>query len=171
MSRRAGSKARGNMRHGLISLLTVVIVLSLATAAVLAVSTSHAMAALAKRQANMTAQGYEAERSAQAMLAGVDAELAKAKKAGTQGAAIAKRLEQRMNSLLAEACAKDVSATYTLKDNLLTCTFTTKGGRMLAVQATIDNDATYDVVSWKLTAAPQEEDTGDTLWTGSTTGE
>ena len=61
MRRTIGTSSRGNMRHGLISLLTVVVVLSLATAAVLTVSTSRAMAALAQRQANMTQEGYDAD--------------------------------------------------------------------------------------------------------------
>ena len=171
MRRNSGTGGRGNMRAGLISLLTVVIVISLATAAVLAVSTSHAMSALAQRQANMTAEGYAAERSAQTLLAELDAELATAKKAGVRGKALLTRIEKSMNGLLADVCVEDVTATSSIQDHTLTCTYVTKEGRMLQTSLSIRDDATYDVVAWRLTAAPPEEENGDTLWSGSTAQE
>lgn len=171
MKRLSGTGARGNMRHGLISLLTVVVIISLATAAVLTVSTAFAMRALANRQANMTTQGYDAERSAQSMLAGLDDELVQARKEGVKRQAMLSRVEQRMNNLLAKACVEGVTATYGLDDNMLTCIFTTDGGRMLTVRVALLDNATYDVDAWRLTAAPEEEDTGDMLWTGTATGE
>lgn len=169
MRRTIGTSSRGNMRHGLISLLTVVVVLSLATAAVLTVSTSRAMAALAQRQANMTQEGYDAERAAQKTLALLEDELRAARSQGTTSAtALAKRVDQAANGLLAEACPSGITAVYSVKDTTLQCEYTTPSGRMLQTVVAIGNGGTYDVVSWKLTAAPQEQDTGGTLWTGPT---
>lgn len=169
MRRAIGTSNRGNMRHGLISLLTVVVVISLATAAVLAVSTSHAMAALAQRQAAMTSEGYDAERAAQTMLAELDDELHAARAAGVSDpTALMDRIQNSANLMLATACPESVSATYEVDGQTLVCTFVTQSGRMLTTGVAIGKEATYDVVSWKLTAAPQIEDSGDTLWTGPT---
>lgn len=171
MRRSAGTRGRGNMRNGLISLLTVVVVISLATASVLAVSTSHAMSALAQRQARMTSEGYAAERSGQALLANLEGELASAKTAGLHGTALLSRIEQHIDDLLADACVEGVSATGVFDKNTLTCTFVTTEARMLEASIEIGDDATCDVVAWRLSAAPQEEETGDTLWSGSTAQE
>lgn len=171
MMRKKGSGRGDNMRHGLISLLTVIVIISLATAAVLTIATSHAMWALAQRSATMKAEGYDAERCAQGMLARIDNELAASRKAGEGHAAMLARIEKRMNSLLAEVCEHGVTATYGLEDNVLTCTFITEGGRSLEASLTIGDDATYDITAWRLSAVPEDEDTGDTLWTGSTAGD
>lgn len=171
MRRAIGNSGRGNMRNGLISLLTVVVVISLATASVLAVSTSHAMGSLAKRQATMTADGYALERSGQTLLANLDELLSQVRSGTTGGANVISQVENRMNSLLVESCAEGVTATYETTSNGLTCTFVSEHGRMLMVTVSVGGNATYDVKAWQLTAAPQEENTGDTLWTGSTAGE
>lgn len=163
---------RGNMRHGLISLLTVVVIISLATIAVLTVATGRAMGALSERQANMTAEGYVDEIAAQTMLAEVDDELQAAREEGTSNAkALARRIEDKANLMLAEACPEGITATYSVEDTVLTCTFVSPSGRRLQTGVSINDGATYDIVSWKLTAAPQDEDNGDTLWTGPTDGE
>lgn len=172
--RSIGSSGRGNMRNGLISLLTVVVIISLATAAVLTVATSHAMHALADRQADMAAQAYATERSGQAMLAALDDELASLRSANSsadQTKQVTDLVDKRINGLLAKTCEEGVTATYGLEGTTLTCTFVTEGGRMLQATIELGGDATYDITGWRLTAAPQEEDTGDTLWTGSTSKE
>ena len=169
MRRSIGTSSRGNMRHGLISLLTVVVVLSIATAAVLTVSTSRAMAALAQRQANMAQEGYDAERAAQKMLALVEDEIRTVRSKGTTSASVlAKHLDKAANGLLAEACPQGITATYSVKDTTLRCEYTTPGGRLLQTVVAIGDGGTCDVVSWTLTAAPQEQDLGGTLWTGPT---
>lgn len=167
MRRSVGTSNRGNMRHGLISLLTVIVVLSLATAAVLTVSTSRAMEALAQRQAGMTQEGYDAERAAQTMLAELDDELHAAKAKGTTNAAALTRVvEQSANRMLAKACPQGITATYSVNNTNLQCEFSTPNGRMLQTVVAIGDGGTYDVVSWKLTAVPQSTDTDETLWTG-----
>lgn len=172
MKRSVGTGNRGNMRPGLISLLTVVVVISLATAAVLTITTSHAMHALSSRQAQMTTEGYEAERSAQTFVALLDDELAAARANGNTGTnGLMARIEDDVNAMLAQACANGITATYEVEDATITCTFLTPNGRMLQTSITVDDGASYSIDSWKLTAAPQEEDTGDTLWTGPTAGE
>ena len=172
MRRPVGTSNRGNMRHGLISLLTVVVVLSLATAAVLTISTSRAMWALAQRQATMTQEGYDAERAGQTMLAKVDDELSAARAKGTtSAAALAKIVDQSANRLLAEACPQGITATYSVDKTNLQCEFSTPNGRMLQTVIAIGDGGTYDVVSWKLTAVPQSTDTDETLWTGPTAKE
>ena len=168
MRRTIGTNGRGNMRHGLISLLTVVIIISLATAAVLTVSTSHAMAALSERQAHMCTEGYAAERSGQALLAALDAEL---EASGASGQELLAHIDNCIDDLAANACAEGVTATAELTDSTLTCTFVTQGGRMLQTSLELGDDATYDVVGWRLTAAPQDHTTGDMLWSGSTAQE
>ncbi|MBO7675526.1 MAG: hypothetical protein J6S63_11030 [Atopobiaceae bacterium] len=169
MRRSIGGSNRSSLRPGLISLLTLVIMLSIATAAVLTIATSHAMDALSKRQADMSAEGYEAERSAQTMLALMDEALRTSN--NTKAAAEAKALDKSMEKILAKACQDGVDATHKVHDNTLTCTFVTTGGRMLTTKITLLDNKAYDVVSWKLTAAPQEEGTDDTLWSGPTAQE
>ena len=157
-----------HMKNGLISLLTVVIVISLATAAVLAISTSHAMHALADRQATMSGEGYAAEKSAQTLLAVLDEEM---KDAVANSESVVRRVTSRVNELLANSCQEGVTATFNVVDNELTCTFTTTSGRMLEVRLLISKKGTYTIESWKLMAAPEDVDTGDLLWTGSATNE
>jgi hypothetical protein len=157
-----------HMKNGLLSLLTVVIVISLATAAVLAVSTSHAMKALADRQAMMTGEGYAAEKSAQTFVAMLDEEITDAAENSEN---VLKRVNKHANELLVDAVQEGVSATYNMVDDELTCTFTTTNGRMLETRLTIGNEGTYEIKSWKLMAAPEDVETSDLLWTGSATNE
>ena len=171
MMRRERTGRDGGMRHGLISLLTVVVVISLATAAVLTVTTSHAMWVLAQRNASMTSAGYDAERCAQSMLARIDNELAASAKDGETPAATLERIKNRMGSLLAEVCEQGVTATYALDGNVLTCTFVTKEGRSLETSLVIGDDATYDITGWRLLSVPEGEDAGDTPWSGSAAGD
>lgn len=166
MSKSSSGSVPTTMRHGLISLLTVVIVLSLATAAVLAVATARAMSSIADRQATMTAEGYAAEQSAQETLAEVDDILAGVRKAGRGGAEARTLVEDRIEEILANACAEGVSASSTFDYDVLTCTYETTNGRMLETQIVIGDDARYKVASWKLTAVPEEEEMGGNLWTG-----
>ncbi len=170
MNRTSFSKNRGSVRNGLISLLVVIAVLLLATIAVLTVSTSHAMKALAQRQATMTDEGYDAETSAQNLLALLDEELASMSAKGTTGAARMAELDSRVNQLLVSACVDGVSGAYLVDGNTLTCTFTTQNGRVLEITLAIGENASYNVIAWRLTAA-LDTDTGDMLWTGSSTGE
>ncbi|MEE0026218.1 MAG: hypothetical protein U0J70_01405 [Atopobiaceae bacterium] len=169
MRRSMGGSNRSSLRPGLISLLTLVIMLSIATAAVLTIATSHAMAALSQRQANMTSEGYWAEKSAQTMLALVDDALQAS--TSSKAAGEVKAVDQRMDKILLEACEDGVTATYKVDDNKFTCTFVTTGGRMLTTKISLLDGKSYDVVSWKLTAAPQDEGSDDTLWSGPTAQE
>lgn len=169
MRRSMGGSNRSSLRPGLISLLTLVIMLSIATAAVLTVATSHAMAALSQRQANMTSEGYWAEKSAQTMLALVDDALQASNSATAAGET--KAVRQRMEKILLEACEDGVTAAYKVGDNSFICTFVTTGGRMLTTKISLLDGKSYDVVSWRLTAAPQDEGSDDTLWSGPTAQE
>lgn len=167
--RSVGSSGKEYVRPGLISLLTLVVILSLSTITVLTVATASAMSALSERQARMNSQGYDAETSAQTMLALVDDELQDAKVSNANGAT--KLLDKRMEKILANACVDGVTATHEAGKNSITCTFVTSGGRMLTTQIDLVNKNTYDVVSWKLTAAPQDESSDDSLWSGPTAQE
>ena len=164
MRRPIGTNSRGTMRPGLISLLTLVVVLSLATISVLTVASSNAMMALSQRQASMTSQGYDAEISAQTTLALMDDELQNTEGLLANEAAAA--LNKSMKRILAKACVEGVTATWETDENSITCTFVTTEGRMLQTKVNLTGDRTYEVVSWKLTAAPQEESSDDTLWLG-----
>jgi len=153
------------MRNGLISLLTVVVVGALATAAVLAVATAHALGALSTRHATMTAQGYATERSAQSFVASVDTELFDAREADRTKKQAIGQLEKDMNGLLASACTEDVTATFEMEKTGPHVTFTSTDGRALEVRLAIDDSLTYRITAWKLTAQMQEEGTEDMLWT------
>ena len=166
MSQDVSAGARTSMRHGLISLLTVVIVLSLATAAVLAVSTARAMSAIATRQATMATEGYAAETSAQGTLAGVDEMLYEARETGLTGDEARALVRERVGSVASNACVEGVSATTTLDYDVLTCVYVTTNGRMLEVRVVLNDDLRYEVVGWVLTAVPEEEEIGGDLWTG-----
>lgn len=165
MRRATLSPAQGNMRNGLISLLTVVVVISLATASVLAVSTSHALNALSQRHAHMTAQGYATERSAQMFVAGVDEVLYNAREKGLKREEAIDEIANAINNLLVSSCTEDVTATFEIEKSGPHVTFTSTDGRALDVHLTIDDSLAYRITSWKLTAQVQEEDTQDMLWT------
>lgn len=169
MSRFYGAGTRETMRPGLISLVTLVVVISLATAAVLTIATSHAMAALSQRQAAMTSEGYLAEKSAQTALALVDNQIQASK---TQNPArLAAAIDAQLDEILSQACADGVTATHKVEGDAIMCTFVTEGGRMLQTQVVVGSNKTYDVVSWKLTASPQEDVSDDTLWSGPAANE
>ena len=168
MRRSVTATGGSNMRNGLISLLTVVVVISLATATMLTISTSHAMSALSDRQARMTTEGYAAERSAQMFVASVDTELSAARKAKESASKATKRLEKRINDILVNACAEGVTATFLFDGNALDVTFNTSSGRSLEVNLVVTDEVSYRIEKWKLTAAQVEENTGDVLWTPST---
>lgn len=161
------SPTQGNMRNGLISLLTVVVVISLATAAMLTISTSHALTALAQRQAQMTAQGYATERSGQAFVAGVDAVLYEARENGLKRNEAITQISDAINNILVSACTEDVTATFEMEKNGPHVTFSSADGRSLEVELSVDNSLTYRITSWKLTAQVQEDNSQDVLWTPS----
>lgn len=164
MRRSIGTNNRGTIRPGIISLLAVLVILSLATISTLTIATSNAMMALSERQASMTSQGYNAEISAQTTLALMDDELQNAKVLSATEATAA--LNRSMKSILAKACVEGVTATWETAKSSITCTFVTTEGRMLQTRVNLTGDSTYEVVSWKLTAAPQDDSSDDTLWLG-----
>lgn len=148
------SRPRGSVRMGPISLFTLVIVLCLAVLGVLAITTAQATFAAAEKQALFTTDTYMNETAAQEFVAEVDAALASVREEGGDYA------EAR------EAVQEILPADATFENATVSVTFTADSGRILDVQLTIRQDATYEITTWKATTEWTNTDSGETLWSG-----
>ena len=72
MSKHASGTKRQPVKIGMLPVLTLVAILGFATLAVLAVTTSHAMGAIAQRQATSTTDAYLLEDAGQRYVAAID---------------------------------------------------------------------------------------------------
>lgn len=149
------SRASGSVRIGPISLFTLVIVLSLAVMAVLAVATSQATFAAAQKQALFATDTYANETEAQRFVAEVDAALAEVRASGESGLQDAYTAVDRM-----------LPANATREDSLVKAVFTAESGRTLEVGLTIKSNATYEISFWKATTHWTDTGSGETLWPG-----
>lgn len=174
------------VRMGVLNILMMVIVLSLAVMAVLALVTAHAGKVLNERQADEMQQVYALETAGQQFLSSVDAQLQWLAQNDT-------RPQQMLRALDAAAwgCAQSAISTqqaiaagvsadaYTLDPEhfgasldslnpkadtvgLMMASFTTDKMQNLTCTLAINSDATYEVLTWKQTKlwsdeAPQEK--------------
>jgi hypothetical protein len=161
---------RRSLRVGPISLLTLIIVISLAVMTVLTTTTVQASHAMTTREQTSTTEGYLAETSAQTFLASLDETLGTVRASGTtsRSAALA-ATTSALPSLIADAqdAADGVTVTAQVTDDGVQATFSTEHGRTLDVEVEIGEDANYDITAWKLTTAQEQTDGGGTLWSGS----
>lgn len=150
-----------NVRMGPIAVFTLLAVVSLATLAVLSISTANASLGLAQRRADATTQLYLKESSAQAFVAALDAGLQEgaAPEAATSAAreeALAAAGEQGALTVQASCDAGRYEASFSTED-----------GRQLDITLRYGTDGTLHIDQWRMTTVVNDEPTlGDLL--GST---
>lgn len=160
---------RQQVHIGPISLFTLVASLGMAVLAVLALSTSNAMFALANRAADMTSELYVAESCAQRFVAELDGVL---RQAAASGADARESLPYQLDALAqaaereAEEGVSGVDATVSasMEGNEVTAVVTTPIGRRIDVRIEVGQDGTYQVTQWKTTTETDSSGAGDVLW-------
>lgn len=152
------SHAKGTVRIGPVSLLSLTIIVCLAVMAVLAAATAQATYAAADKQTRFVDDTYANERAAQDLVSEIDAALAPIRAAeGNQAEALA-----AVESALA---ARNEAS---LNGNQVDASFVANSGRTLDVTVYINGDATYTVARWSATTQWNDTDPDDVLWSGST---
>ena len=137
------------VRMGPITILSMVIVLSLATMAVLSFTTARAAQRTADKQAQATEALYACEMAGQQFAAQVDALLAE-QPAGTSAAQAAEAVRKAAG---AQGAGPMVSKVFQ------------EQGRELAVGMRVEDDLSYTVVSWRMQAHIDSEE-ATVLWQG-----
>lgn len=160
----------GNARIGPISVVTLVIVIGMAVLAVLAVSTANATLVMSQRLATSTDEYYLDDRAAQVFLAHVDAELGAVRAAGGKGQAAGEAIARSLEGICADAAfelAGEVDVTASFEEGVIKGEFTCHNGRVLKIEVAVNDDATYSIARWKMTAVENEEQPTGSLWTGA----
>ena len=152
MDAHAPGTGRQPAKIGMLPVLTLVAILGFATLAVLAVTTSHAMGAIAQRQATSTTDAYLLEEVGQRYVAAIDDALETG--AAPDFSALA--------STAASQADPGISATADLDGDTVKATFSTTSGRQLAIELTLGSSSSR-IRSWKLTGV-QADGTEETLW-------
>lgn len=152
------SQAKGTVRIGPVSLLSLTIIVCLAVMAVLAAATAQATYAAADKQARFVNDTYANERAAQDLVSEIDAALASVRASeGSQTEALA-AVERTL------AARNDAF----LNGNQVNASFAADSGRTLDVAVDINSDATYTITHWSATTQWNDTDPDDILWSGST---
>lgn len=152
------SNAKGTVRIGPVSLLSLTIIVCLAVMAVLAAATAQATYAAADKQTRFVDDTYANERAAQDLVSEIDAALAPIRAAeGNQAEALA-----AVESALA---ARNEAS---LNGDQVDALFVADSGRTLDVAIDINDDATYTIARWSATTQWNDTDPDDVLWSGST---
>lgn len=139
------------IRMGPITVLAFVIVLSLATMAVLSFATAQASSRMVEKQQDAQQTLYDNERQAQEFLAKLDAALAQGRSAGASSEQVLAALASELEDAQVEGNA--VEATFA------------SGARTLNVRVAIDEALAYTIEEWKTQASlDSEEETS--LWMG-----
>lgn len=152
-------------RIGPISLFALVVIICMATLAVLAVSTAHSSLVLSQRQAAATQELYLDETAAQTFVAELDEVLA-----GNAGAGGASALEPQLVALRDKAQAATdgrVEVVARIDGNNVHAEFSCAGGRTLKVSLSIQPDGSWRIDRWRMTAVVNEEQPIGTLYTGA----
>lgn len=160
---------RQQVHIGPISLFTLVASLGMAVLAVLALSTSNAMYALANRAADMTSELYLAEASAQRFVAELDGTL---QDAATAGSGARDAVEAHLSDMASaaeheadgDAKGRTVTVTAQMEGDEVTAVVKTPGGRRIDVRVAVGEDGTYQVLQWKTTTETDSSGAGETLW-------
>ena len=139
------------IRMGPITVLALVIVLSLATMAVLSFATAQAAGRMVDKQQAAQEALYENERQAQEFMAELDQELAQWRGSGTSVADAIPHIEAALDAVQVD-------------DNEISKSFSA-GTRKLTVHVLIGQDFDYSIKEWKTQAElDSAEDTA--LWMG-----
>lgn len=138
---------------GPISIFSLVILLSLATLSVLAVTTAQATFAATEKQASFTNDTYQNEKAAQEFVSEVDAILADARSAGTSR----QRALTQIEKMLPESGS--------IEENSIHVVFSAESGRKLTIELQVSNNLNYTVSKWQATTTWNLDSGGDILWT------
>lgn len=152
---------------GPISLFTLVASLGMAVLAVLAVSTSNAMYALADRAALMMTETYLADTYAQRFVAELDGVLADAR---DEGAYAPSYVEERLDEIAraAERNAsmdnRGVQIDASMEEGTVTAIIMTPEARKIDLRVNVLEDGTYEIAQWKSTSEIDTTGPEDQLW-------
>lgn len=161
------TKGKGSVRIGPVSLLTLVIVLCIATMAVLSITTAQATYAATERQAAFTEDTYDNESAAQRFVAGIDDILAEVRAGKASGSSALARIESALPTLSGDASTDGMTVDATIDGSTVIASFAKENGRRLDVELTIRNGRTYEITQWKATTQWSEEGGTETLWPGT----
>lgn len=158
----SGSRPQ-RVRIGTISVFALVVLISLAVLAVLALSTANASLVMSERQAQAMTELYLDERAAQEFVAGADALLAEARATGSgtnAGRTGARAVQDSLDKLCADARAATggkVRASASVDGQEITAEFACDNGRLLNIVLVVRDNGTYRVDKWKMFAVQNEE--------------
>ncbi len=159
-----------NVRIGPISVITLIIVISMAVLAVLSASTSHASQTIAQRQADGNRLMYLNECAGQEFVASIDDVLAPVKRAGGSAADGASAVRVSLDRICSNARAAgngQVDCVANVDGTTVTAEFVCENTRKLNVAITIRNGGAYRIEQWKMTSAQVQADSAGTLWVGA----
>lgn len=169
------SSSRGSVRIGPLSLLSLIIILSLAVMAVLALSTAKAELSITRHQSETVRETYRAQNAGEAFLTYLDKTLASYR--GEDGqllynyetmlAAVDNTLDDNIE--LASQLYEGIVGEASLANNQVSASFEAENGRRLDAVIIINADATYTVYSWKVSTA-WDTSSNDVLWSGADDG-
>lgn len=155
-----------NVRIGPISVIALIAILSMAILAVLAVSTSNASLVISQRQAAAIGDAYLAETAAQDFLAGIDGELAAARRSsGTASGAVQKELPAIARHAEEQAEGR-VTVSAVMEDGQVKASFSCAGGRTLNVKVSVTSAGKTRIDEWSMAAVQNTAQPGGSLWTG-----
>ena len=158
----SGSRPQ-RVRIGSISVFALVVIISLAVLAILALSTANASLVMSQRQAQAMTELYLDERAAQEFVAGTDALLAEARANGSAddaGQEGIRAVQGALDKLCANArstASGKVRATAAVDGQQITAEFACDNGRLLNIVLVVRDNGTYRVDKWKMTAVQNEE--------------
>ncbi len=169
------SSSGGNIRIGSVSFATLLSIILLAVLSVLCVVTANAANATANRQAASSTELYAVDSMGQALLAAMDEELAASAAAGESAAQAAARIQGNTAELEARAAqlagaqapqaAVNLSVSLLVSDAEVRFSVTGPDGRTLNATATINDDLSYKLQSWKMSTT--QTASGESLWSGT----
>ncbi len=144
----------GSVRIGPVSIFTLIILISLAVMAVLAITTANAEQSLATKQAGIVRESYANETEAQRFLARMDAVLQKAR---AEGKGRAEAL-QDISVILPEDAF--------MSDAVIHASFSEGELRFLEIEIEVTDDMRYIVNTWRAITKWAPEITTLNLWPG-----
>lgn len=160
--------SQSSVRMGPISLVTLVIVLSMAVMTVLSVTTAKATFSSTERQAKATADIYTCETAGQEFLAALDGKLASYTSRTDALAALRTDYIDLLSGITTDGISSAVDiASSDDAQVAVSATFVTASNHRLSITLAINDNCTYRILSWKTTTFWNNNTSTDTLWSGS----
>lgn len=162
---------RGSLvRMGMLSILSLVVILCLAVLAVLSFSTARAELAITERQATTATETYQLETAGQEFIAALDGALASQDTAERFRVLASYGIHEveGEGAVLELALANGivpVSVSGTCTNDLVNATFSLESGRRLDLAVRIVGRA-YTIEQWKVTTQWPDDAAGGGLWLG-----